>query len=126
VLFLFYFPGGTQSGKVPLLKSITLMYETGGKAFWLLACCVDKVRRLVTPRVTLGQENKVCFSNEKEKKTQKYVTTIDALIIRRDNLNLIKSFPGEGKIMISGVVSLDKLTRFVAEKIIYLLRNELN
>ena len=30
------------------------MYETGGSDFCELACCVDRVRRLVTPRVTLA------------------------------------------------------------------------
>ena len=30
------------------------MYETGGNDFWLLACCVDRVSKLVTPRVTLA------------------------------------------------------------------------
>ncbi len=32
----------------------TLMYETGGKDFWLFACCVERVSRLVTPNVTLA------------------------------------------------------------------------
>ena len=30
------------------------MYETGGRDFWLFACCVERVRRLVTPSVTLA------------------------------------------------------------------------
>ena len=37
-----------------MLAVHTLMYETGGKDFWLLACCVDNVSKLVTPKVTLA------------------------------------------------------------------------
>ena len=33
---------------------VTFMYETGGNDFWLLACCVERVSRLVTPKVTLA------------------------------------------------------------------------
>ena len=32
----------------------TLMYDTGGSDFWLLACWVDNVSKLVTPKVTLA------------------------------------------------------------------------
>ena len=31
---------------------LTFIYETGGNDFWLLACCVERVSRLVTPKVT--------------------------------------------------------------------------
>ena len=37
---------------LPLNIGLTFMYETGGNDFWLLACCVERVSRLVTPRVT--------------------------------------------------------------------------
>ena len=33
---------------------LTLMYETGGRDFCEFACCVERVRRLVTPKVTLA------------------------------------------------------------------------
>ena len=32
--------------------SMALIYETGGSDFWLLACWVDRVSKLVTPKVT--------------------------------------------------------------------------
>lgn len=32
--------------------STAFRYETGGKAAWDFACCVDRVRRDVTPNVT--------------------------------------------------------------------------
>jgi len=35
-------------------RSTALRYETGGKEAWDLACCVDNVRRDVTPSVTLA------------------------------------------------------------------------
>ena len=34
--------------------SMAFIYETGGSDFWLLACWVERVRREVTPRVTLA------------------------------------------------------------------------
>lgn len=34
--------------------STAFKYDTGGKAAWLLACCVDRVSREVTPKVTLA------------------------------------------------------------------------
>jgi hypothetical protein len=40
------------------------MYETGGKDFWLLACCVESVRRLVTPSVTLAGTASGLIQNE--------------------------------------------------------------
>ena len=36
------------------MSLFTFMYETGGRDFWLFACCVERVRRLVTPSVTLA------------------------------------------------------------------------
>ena len=40
------------------------MYETGGRDFWLLACWVDKVSRLVTPNVTLAGTASGLIQNE--------------------------------------------------------------
>ena len=34
--------------------NFTLIYETGGRDFWLFACWVDNVSRDVTPNVTLA------------------------------------------------------------------------
>lgn len=42
----------TKTVQLDMKISIALIYETGGKEAWLFACCVDRVRRLVTPRVT--------------------------------------------------------------------------
>ena len=40
------------------------MYETGGSDFWLFACCVERVSRLVTPRVTRAGTASGLIQNE--------------------------------------------------------------
>ena len=42
----------------------TFIYETGGNDFWLFACCVDSVSRLVTPKVTLAGTASGLIQNE--------------------------------------------------------------
>ena len=42
----------------------TFIYETGGNDFWLLACCVERVSRLVTPKVTLAGTASGLIQNE--------------------------------------------------------------
>ena len=44
----------TKTVQPDMKTSMALMYDTGGSDFWLLACWVDRVSKLVTPRVTLA------------------------------------------------------------------------
>ena len=42
----------------------TFIYDTGGKDFWLFACWVDNVSKLVTPNVTLAGTASGLIQNE--------------------------------------------------------------
>lgn len=42
----------TKTVQTDMNASTAFKYETGGKLAWDFACCVDSVRREVTPKVT--------------------------------------------------------------------------
>lgn len=54
----------TKTVQTDMNASTAFKYETGGKLAWDFACCVERVKREVTPRVTRAGAASGLIQNE--------------------------------------------------------------